>query len=180
MPRTRLHHTSCMTCLPAEFVGATLIEILVALLVVAIGLLGMTALQTVSLRQLQSASLRTQAGILGGDMLERVLSNRLGAALGAYEGGVAGLNPGCQSLLGCDAAVLAGHDIAQWQAALQSSLPAATGIVCIDSTPHDGAPEATDCDGAVLDSATFHAVKIWWDDDRDGLAEKRITLSLRL
>lgn len=180
MPGTRQHHTSLMTCLPTVAGGATLIEILVALLVVVIGLLGMTALQTASLRQLQSAFLRTQAGILGGDMLERVLANREGAALGAYEGGVVGLNPDCESLAGCDAAELAGHDMAQWQAVLQGSLPAGTGIVCIDSTPHDGAPEATGCDGVALGSATFYAVKIWWDDDRDGVAEKRITLSLRI
>lgn len=180
MPGTRQHYTSLMTCLPTVAAGATLIEILVTLLVVAIGLLGMAGLQTVSLRQLQSAYLRTQAGILASDMLERVLANREGAALGVYEGGVAGLNPDCESLAGCDATELAGHDITQWQGVLQDSLPAGTGIVCIDSTPHDGTPEATGCDGAVLGSATFHAVKIWWDEDRDGVAEKRIALSLRL
>lgn len=180
MPRRRQHHYALMTSSPISAVGATLIEMLVALLVVAIGLLGMTAIQAVSLRQLQSASLRTQAGILGSDMLERVLANRQAATLGAYEGGVAGLNPGCESLTGCAAAELAGHDMAQWQTALQRALPAGRGIVCIDSTPHDGTSDATGCDGAVLGSATFHVVKIWWDDDRDGLAEKRITLSLRL
>ncbi|MDO9317343.1 MAG: type IV pilus modification protein PilV [Gammaproteobacteria bacterium] len=180
MPGTRQHYTSLMTCLPTAAAGATLIEILVALLVVAIGLLGVAGLQTVGLRQLQSASLRTQAGILGGDMLERVLANRQGAVLGAYDGRVADLNPGCESLAGCDASELAGHDTAEWQAALQRFLPAGSGIVCIDSTPHDGTPEATGCDGAALGSATFHAVKIWWDEDRDGVAEKRITLSLRL
>lgn len=180
MPGRRQHHIALKTRWQTVAAGTTLIEILVALLVVAIGLLGMTALQTVSLRQLQSASLRTQAGILGGDMWGRVLANRQGAALGAYEGGVAGLNPGCEALAGCAAAALAGHDIAEWQIALQRSLPEGTGIVCIDSTPHDGTPEATGCDGAALGSATFHAVKIWWDDDRDGVAEKRITLSLRL
>ena len=169
-----------MSCLPPVAGGATLIEILVALLVVAVGLLGMAGLQAVSLRQLQDAYLRTQAGILGGDMLERMLANRQGAVLGAYDGATGVLNSGCESLAGCAAAVLAGHDIAEWQANLQRFLPAGTGLVCIDSTPHDGGPEAAGCDGTAPSSATFHAVKIWWDDDRDGVAEKRLTLSLRL
>lgn len=180
MPGTRQHHTSLMTCLPILAGGATLIEILVALLVVATGLLGMAGLQTVSLRQLQSASLRTQAGILGGDMLERVLANREGALAGAYLAEAGTLNTRCESLAGCDAAELAGHDIAQWQAELQGSLPAGTGIVCIDSTPHDGTPDLHGCDGVAPGAAPLHAVKIWWDDDRDGVAEKRLTLSLRL
>lgn len=180
MPGIRQHHISRMTRLSTVADGATLIEILVALLVVAIGLLGMAGLQTESLRQLQSAYLRTQAGILGGDMLERVLANREGAQTGAYLAEAGILNAGCELLPGCDAAELAGHDIAQWQAVLQRTLPAGTGIVCIDSSPHDGSPEFTACDGAAPGAATLHAVKIWWDDDRDGLAEKRLTLSLRL
>lgn len=180
MPGIRQHRTSRMSRLPRLAAGTTLIEILVALLVVAIGLLGMAGLQTVSLRQLQGAYLRSQAGILAGDMLERVLANRQGAFLGAYGEAAGVLNSGCESQTGCAAADMAGHDIAQWQANLQRILPVGTGVVCMDSTPHDGEPEAADCDGVTLGSATVHAVKIWWDDDRDGVAEKRLTLSLRL
>lgn len=180
MPGIRPNRASMMTCLPTLAGGATLIEILVALLVVAIGLLGMAGLQAVSLRHLQGAYLRTQAGILGGDMLERVMANRQGAVLGAYDETAGALNSGCESLAGCAAAELAGHDIAEWQANLQRILPLGTGLVCIDSTPHDGGPDDSGCDGTALGSATLHAVKIWWDDDRDGVAEKRLTFSLRL
>ncbi len=180
MPGKRQHHTLWMTHWPTVAEGATLIEILVALLVVAIGLLGMAGLQAESLRQLQSAYLRTQAGMLGGDMLERVLANREGALAGAYLAEAGVLNTRCELPVGCHSVELAGHDIAQWQAVLQRTLPAGTGIVCIDSSPHDGTPEFTGCDGAAPGAATVHAVKIWWDDDRDGLAEKRLTLSLRL
>lgn len=179
MPRIRQRYFAPQSGFPSQCLGATLIEVLISLLIVAVGLLGMAGLQTVSLRTSHSATLRLQALVLGNDMLERVLANRQGALLGAYDDRPRILNPGCMTPSGCDAAELAAHDLAQWQAALEGSLPAGAGTVCLDSTPQDGLPTAHGCDANEAGASAVYAVKIWWDEDRDTLAEQRFTLSFR-
>lgn len=57
--------------------GFTLIEVLVALLVLAIGLLGLAALQTQGVRFNHDAAVRTQATNLAQDMLERLRIQRM-------------------------------------------------------------------------------------------------------
>ena len=55
--------------------GVTLIEVMVSLLILAIGLLGMTALQNEALKFNQAASVDSQAQYLVTDMAERIRSN---------------------------------------------------------------------------------------------------------
>lgn len=64
--------------------GLTLVEILVALLVLSIGLLGLAALQTTSLRFNTSAYYRTQATALAYDLSDRMRANRQAALDGLY------------------------------------------------------------------------------------------------
>ncbi len=52
--------------------GFTLIEVMIAVLVLSIGLLGLAGLQVTALRNNQTAFLRTQAAILSGDIIERM------------------------------------------------------------------------------------------------------------
>lgn len=67
--------------------GFTLIEVLIALLVLAIGLLGYALLQTSTVRFTQSANYRTQATVLTYELIDQMRSNRLMAStyLGDYE-----------------------------------------------------------------------------------------------
>ncbi len=60
--------------------GFTLIEVLVALLVVAIGILGITALQFKGMQYNVNASFRTQVSVLAYDIAERMRSNPENAA----------------------------------------------------------------------------------------------------
>ncbi len=57
--------------------GFTLIEVMIAVLVLGIGLLGFALLQTTSVRFAQSANQRTQATNLAYDLLDQMRSNRL-------------------------------------------------------------------------------------------------------
>ena len=79
--------------------GFTLIEVLIALLVLSIGLLGLAALQVTGLRETQMARMRTQAVLLTYDMADRMRANTNQAANYVYDsadypsglpGGVAG------------------------------------------------------------------------------------------
>lgn len=155
--------------------GATLIEVLISLLILAIGLLGMSGLQTVSLKNTQSAYLRTQASIASNDIVERVRANLQGVEAASYNNIAGAATAACNTLVGCGAAELAANDVAEWKASLAADFPFGTGTVCADSTPEDGTPGAPACDGA----GTLYAVKIWWDEDRDGAAEKRFSLSFQ-
>lgn len=65
--------------------GFTLIEILVTMLVMAIGFLGLAALQTSGLQQSQNTYFRTQADILARDIADRMRANRFGVLSGSYE-----------------------------------------------------------------------------------------------
>lgn len=65
--------------------GLTLVEVLVALLVLSIGLLGLAGLQMTVLRSNHSAYQRSQATLLAQDITERLQANRAAALDGAYD-----------------------------------------------------------------------------------------------
>lgn len=68
----------------ARQVGMTMTETLVAVVILAIGLLGVAGMQTSNVRNSQSASQRTMAVMLASNMAERIRANRAVAASGGY------------------------------------------------------------------------------------------------
>lgn len=103
--------------------GFTLVEVLVALVILSIGLLGIAALYIESLRASRTAILRTEAVVLAADLADRIRSNRLGAA--AYE--AAASTAPCPTAT--DAATTAARDLCEWQIAIDRALPGADGTV---------------------------------------------------
>lgn len=77
--------------------GLSLIEVLMAVLVLGMGLLGLAMLQTTNLRLSQSANQRTIATNLSSDLLDDIRSNRLLAAkyTGTYNASSATANASC-------------------------------------------------------------------------------------
>lgn len=145
--------------------GFTLIEVLVSALILSIGLVGVAGLQALSLKNNQSAYMRSQASALAYDLADRMRTNVEGATAGFYDPGQAATHASCTTPTGCTPQQSAQNDLAEWNAALAANLPLGTGFVCIDSTPYDGSGVGDpQCDGV----GTRHSVKIWWDDDRDG------------
>ncbi len=153
--------------------GFTLLEVLVAVFVLAIGLLGMAGLQVAGLRNNQSAYYRSQATQLAYDMADRMRANPVGLNNGNYNNQVA-TNDDCAADA-CSAAQMAGYDLAQWSAELAAQLPSGIGVVCIDGSPSDGEADDPACDN---DGAAY-AIKVWWDDDRSGEANQRLVTSFR-
>ena len=137
--------------------GFTLIEVLIAMLVLAVGLLGLAGLQVTSLKNNQSAYFRSQATQLAYDITDRMRTNKLGN----YNNQAATADD-CTATL-CTPSQMAGYDLKQWSDQLSALLPNGQGIVCKDNTPGDGASKtAHNCDGA----GNSYTIKIWWDDDR--------------
>lgn len=65
--------------------GAGLVEVLVAVLVLSVGLLGMAGAQLVSLRNNHSAWLRSEATLATYDIMDRMRANRDRALAGDYD-----------------------------------------------------------------------------------------------
>ncbi len=157
--------------------GVTLVEVLVAVLVLSIGLLGLAQLQMTSLRQSQSALLRSQATLLAYDITDRMRANPGGVTAGYYNqptvsGGAADNDCGFVDATGtsvnsnpstCTPQQLAQNDLLEWRNTLGRTLPTGQGTVCLDSTPEDGTPSAPACDNL----GTVYVVKVWWVDGYD-------------
>jgi type IV pilus assembly protein PilV len=109
--------------------GITLVESLVALLVLSVGMLGIAALFVSSVRYNRTALLRTQAINLVSDMSDRIRANA--TAGDAYDLASYGAAPATLDCAPSDASAgdnctieqLAQDDLARWIAAVQAALP---------------------------------------------------------
>ncbi len=139
--------------------GYSLLEILVALLVLSIGLLGLAGLQTASLQSNQSAAQVSQATTLAQDLLDRMRANTDAARSGDYDvdfGDFSGSGSG-----------IAAEDMDQWLRQVQTAFPG----LCSGSCDGDdcGASVSVDRDGRVM-------IDIRWADERlDEDNEQRLT-----
>lgn len=105
--------------------GFSLIEVLIALLVLAIGLLGLAALQAQGLRFNHDAYVRTQATHLAYDIVDRMRVNR--ANLAAYTAP----DPGgaCDPLVATPT-----MDLNCWYRGLAAALPGGAGFITANAT----------------------------------------------
>jgi len=132
--------------------GFTLIEVLVTLVVLAIGLLGLAGLQASSLKHNNNAYQRTQATLLAYDILDRMRANPMGIEARSYDSvdtGISLTDPGCINT-SCTPAQLATSDAFEWAARLTAALPSGRGIIT-----------------GTADNAPF-TVTVMWDDMRTG------------
>ena len=111
--------------------GFTLLEVMVALLIFSIGLLGLAGLQGSSLQNNKTADLRSIAVIDAHDMAERIRANRRGAS-GDYDAigtGIPAPGTNCITTAACTtAAQIEAWDNYEWQTNL-STLPSGRGTV---------------------------------------------------
>jgi type IV pilus assembly protein PilV len=110
--------------------GFTMVEVLVALVVLAIGLLGIAALYLNSLQSGRTAIYRTQAVNLAADLADRIRVNRTAQAAYATLFADAEVEvAGCYTTGGCIDTDLASSDLARWKATLAQLLPNGQGQV---------------------------------------------------
>ena len=144
--------------------GATLIEVLVAVIVMSVGLVGLAALQTLSLKNNHSAYLRTQATFLVYDMVDRMRANLIEAQAGSYVTSLGTAPSGttnCQASA-CTSADLATFDVNEWKCLLgnwDSQNTCSTTLSMVGMLPAG--------DGSVTRTGNIHTVSIRWND-RDG------------
>ncbi len=138
--------------------GFTLIEVLVALLVLSIGLLGVGKLMLFSSRSTDSAYLRSQATSLAYTILDAMRANRETAVEGGYDIALTDTvssAPSCASGASCSGAELAQHDLADWKTRMAALLgPSAEASVATASVT----------DGATATTVTKATVTVQWND----------------
>lgn len=134
--------------------GVTLLEVLIAVLVLSLGLLGLAGLQMSALRNNQSAMERSMAVVESYSIVDAMRVDRLNATNGAFD-------------LAIDAApvtgTFAGNELDKWRTRLTQLLgPTASGAV--------------DCNGATC------VVTVRWNDSRgtQGSDQQTIVTEVRL
>lgn len=134
--------------------GFTLIEVLIAMLVLAFGLLGLAALQASSLGNNQNAYNRSQATQMAYDLADRMRANFTEAnklANSAYikiDPTTAAEQVSCNSAPGCASEVMAENDLFQWNSVV-NTLPKGIGLITVNSITR------------------IFTINISWDDDHD-------------
>lgn len=115
--------------------GFTLVEVLVALVVLAVGMLGLAVLLVEGLQGSRTAIEHTQAVNLAADIAERMRSNR--AAASAYDTAEGTPEPridaACEVAAGpCDPRAMASHDLRRWLDEVAATLPDGRGSVEVE------------------------------------------------
>ncbi len=99
-------------------------EVLVALAVLSIGLLGMAGMQLFSMKNSHSAYLQSQATYFAYDLIDKMRANPVGFDNGDYDtsySSVSSAPVNCQTnTANCSTADLAKFELAQWKCALGS------------------------------------------------------------
>lgn len=143
--------------------GFTLVESLVALLVLSIGLLGVAALQLQGLRDNSTAYQRTQATFLAQDIADRMRANRVVALQNQYN-------------LPMNAPVPIGNavardDILAWRAQIAAALPAGSSGLATDQP--NGAIER-------IGATNRFQITIRWDDSRGAAPMQQFVMTTEI
>lgn len=138
--------------------GFTLFELLIAVLVLAVGLLGLATMQTQGLKSNSSAEKRTEATFLAMDIMDRMRANPNGVLAGSYAINTGALppDPGCDD--GCNAGQRPAQDLRDWTEFIQTQLGGGPAPV--------GQPSSWRA--VIAPNAGMFMVTIMWDDERTG------------
>ena len=153
--------------------GFNLLEVLIALVVLAIGLLGLAALQNFSLQFNTQSYQRTQAIMLVDEMIERMRANPAGLFAVNYILPLTDVPPGspdCQLVSCTNSADMANYDMAQWIRAMKA--------------PANQAPVLINPRGAISRApvgpagAPLYTVSITWSEQQQDLTHS-VTVQLQ-
>lgn len=127
--------------------GFTLLEVMIALLILSVALLGIAALVTISLKADDSAYMRTQADNLAYQVLDFMRADRSDAVNSCFNGT---FTAGGTVASTCGSASAATTELWQWQQALTALPAGASGTVTT----------------SVVNGVTIASVSIQWNDSR--------------
>lgn len=132
------------TALRAHQRGVSLLEVMIAVLIMGIGLLGIAAMQTTALRNSQSSLERSQAVILAYSMFDSMRANRTVALAGGYD-----MAKTCAPVA---TGTLADNDRRLWLQAMRTNNVLGAGV---ETCGQIACPANSPC-----------TVTVFWDDSR--------------
>ena len=152
---------------PGKQNGVSLLEVLIALIVLSIGMLGHSKIQALGVRASTDAHLRTEATYLANDMIERMRANRPSVASDYYATGINYAAIDCTgapakicsegtagAAADCTSTEMADEDAFNWFCDVAASLPG--GNVAVSS------------------AAGVYSVQVSWNGlDEDGAVQNR-------
>lgn len=127
--------------------GIGLIEVLVALFILAIGVLGAAAMQMNAMKFNQNAAVRSQATFLAYEIADAMRANRTAALAGNYDLGIDAETP--------TGTAMPAADLNRWRTALGERLPAGGG--------------------GVTRNGNVFTITVEWDESRLGAADDAAT-----
>lgn len=150
-----------MSCRAAGF---TLIEVLIALLVLAIGMVGAACAHIAMARMRHEAALMTMALQIANSASERILNNTrfrhlyMGFDYDAERDGNPVSAPGCHGTP-CSGAALAAFDLAQLRHLVRASFPGGRMVICREHVTSLSDKPGWNCDGGAHSPIV---IKIGW------------------
>lgn len=112
--------------------GFTLVEVLIALIIMSVGMLGIAGLYVHGMQAGRTSLFRHHAVTLAGDIADRIRANP--KAGGAYAAGPA--NNNCvDGGIDCTPAEMAANDKFLWEAQASDTLPTGTVTIVFDNAP---------------------------------------------
>ena len=116
-----------------RYAGFSLLEVLVALVILSVGLLGLARMQSTGLRQNNSAYFHSQATTLAYAILDRIRVNLDAAENGDYDiaiGTPRTASKDCETASNtCSTTEMADFDVNEWKSSLSSALPGGDGSI---------------------------------------------------
>ena len=137
--------------------GFNLVEVLIALVVLAVGLLGLAALQNMGLRLGHESYERTQATLLIDEIIDRMRANPSGVEAGNYATTLTSIPPTFTTDCGtvtCNAGEMAKYDMNQWI----STITGAAGAQSLAIAGGEGAIEP------IAGSTTLFDISVKWQE----------------
>ena len=135
--------------------GFTLLEVMIAMVIFAVGLLGLAGIQALSLESSHSSYSRSQAVLLAYEMVDRMKANSDVGASYISTAATAATEPSSGNMCDantCGATTMAAFDLWQWKNSVSDSL--LSGQSSISS--------------ATVGGVTTYTVTVHWDEDRTG------------
>jgi type IV pilus assembly protein PilV len=121
--------------------GVSLIEVLISILLAAVGLLALAGSNVASIRYSKMSQYRGAATLLAADFAERMRANKAGLASYAYgsdfatQAAAIASDTSCETYapVACTAANLAAYDLNTWRALVRNQLPEGSVFVSIQA-----------------------------------------------
>lgn len=134
----------------AQAAGFSLIEVLISLVIIAVGMLGVAGIMALSMNNDTSSRLQSLAALEATSMATAIQTNQaywVNGAGATYSGTApTASSQACNGTTACTASDIASEDLSNWGYTIAQSLPNGTGTVDCSTQPQTGtSPAATTC-----------------------------------